>query len=220
MPILLKRYPIAYHPTPKVACTSIKLALFELECRRRFERLPNEDGILTDIHNSWRVTHPFTPAPSAESYYKFAVVRDPLDRFLSAYANRVVEYGELNEANLTNLKGGLARLTPNPSLSEFIASLDLYRAASAPIRHHTDPQTLFIGKDLSYYNRIFRFCELNQIPEALDRAVGAKMALPHEQRGGLKIPKSELSPHERRTVLEFYTQDYSILQDYYHPSGL
>lgn len=217
MPIVLKRYPIAYYPTPKVACTSIKLALYEVECGTRFERLPAEDGTLTDIHNSWRVTNAFTPVHTPESYYKFAIVRDPLERFLSAFANRVIEYRELDETHLRNLEGDLARLTPNPSLSDFIARLDLYRAASAPICHHTDPQSLFIGGTLSYYNRVFRFCELDHIAPALKDAVGASLTLPHEQRGGLKIPLAELSIEERRIMSQFYAEDYRLLEDFYKP---
>lgn len=193
MPIVLKRYPVAYHPTPKVACTSIKLALYELEFGRPFQGSRGEDGALQHIHNSWEGTPRFVPVSTPESYYNFAVVRDPVERFLSAFANRVIQYRELGEEKLCDLKGDLAGLKPNPSLSEFISEFDLYRSASAPIRHHTDPQNFFIGRTLSYYSRIFRFTELNQIGDALRDAVGAHITLPHEQRGGLKISETELS---------------------------
>jgi hypothetical protein len=218
MPVVLKRYPIAYHATPKVACTSIKLALYHLEYGKEFERWRDENGTVRHIHNSWQGTPRFTLLSTPESYYKFAVVRDPLERFLSAFANRVIQYRELAEENLHDLKGDLAGLKPNPSLSEFIAGLDRYRSASAPIRHHTDPQTFFLGRNLSYYNRIFRFTELDQIADTLKDAVGAQIMLPHEQRGGLKISEADLSTNERRRISEFYSEDYLLFVDFYKPA--
>jgi hypothetical protein len=218
VPIVLKRYPIAYHATPKVACTSIKLALYTLEHGKPFESWRDKNGTMRYIHDCWQDGTPyFAPAPSAESYFKFAVVRDPLERLLSAFANRVVYHGELSETYLRCLKGESAGLKPNPSLREFIGDFDRYRQASWHVRHHTDPQIRFIGTELSYYNRIFSFSELGEIPDALQTAVGVRIALPHEQRGGPKLAVAELSKDERRKIVEFYREDYNLLTGFYQP---
>lgn len=215
MPLVLKRYPIAYHATPKVACTSIKLALYELEYGKQFESRQDENGTLLHVH-TWQGSPRFTPVCNPETYYKFAVVRDPIERFLSAFANRVVQYRELDGKHLNALQGELARLKPNPSLTEFISQLDLYRAASPPIRHHTESQIFFLGKDLSYYDRIFRFTELDQIPSALRDAVGAHISLPHEQRGnGPKISRDDLSKSETQQISKFYANDYLLLTNFF-----
>jgi hypothetical protein len=216
VPIILTRYPIVYHATPKVACTSIKLALYELEYRKPFQPQQDNNGKWKHIHNSWQGGTPyFSPVPPQVSYFKFAVVRDPLERFLSAFANRVIYHGELSEKNLSRLEGEFSRLKPNPSLSEFIANLDCYRAVSWQIKHHTDLQIDFIGKDLLYYNRIFGFAELTKIPEALKVAIGAQIMLPHEQSGGPKLSAGDLSNSERRRISEFYAEDYLLLEDFY-----
>lgn len=218
MPIVLTRYPIVYHATPKVACTSIKLALYELEHGRQFEPWRDKNGTIRYIHDCWQDGTPyFAPAPTTQLYFKFAVVRDPIERFLSAFANRVVYHGELGEGYLQRLDGELAGLKPNPSLHEFIGDFARYRAASWHVRHHTDPQTHFIGKQLSYYDRIFSFAELTKIPDALQAAVGARITLPHEQHGGPKISVSELSMDERRRISEYYADDYRLLADFYQP---
>ena len=219
MPIVLARYPIVYHATPKVACTSIKLALYELEHGKQFEPHRDKSGAVKYIHACWQDGTPyFVPASTRRSYFKFAVVRDPIERFLSAFANRVIYYGELSEKYLQRLKGELVGLKPNPTLSEFISDFVRYRAASWHIRHHTDPQMHFIGKQLSYYDRIFRFAELAKIPDALHAAVGARITLPHEQSGGPRISVSELRVDERRRISEFYADDYRLLADFYYPS--
>jgi hypothetical protein len=215
VPVVLRRYPIAYYPTPKVACTSIKLALYELEYEIQFETRQAEDGTWVEIHGSWQGTPSFSPVAQPESYYKFAVVRDPLQRFLSAYANRVVHHGELAEKHLCGLAGELIGLRPNPSLSEFIDRLDLYRRASESIRHHTDPQIYFLGKNLSYYNKIFCFSELSEIVDALRAAVGAEIKLLNEQSGGPKLSRKNLNKEEQRKIVEFYAEDYLLLRDFY-----
>jgi Sulfotransferase family len=216
VPVILTRYPIAYHATPKVACTSIKLALYELEYGRPFEPRQDGNGRWKHIHNSWQGGTPyFAPVPTPKSYFKFAVVRDPLERFLSAFANRVIYHDELGPKNLCHLKGELVGLRPNPSLSEFIADLDRYRAASWQIRHHTDPQINFIGRDLLYYDRIFDFTELAKIPDALKVAADAQITLPHEQSGGPKLSMAELSKKQLERLSDFYAEDYLLLADFY-----
>jgi hypothetical protein len=145
-------------------------------------------------------------------------VRDPLERFLSAFANRVIYHDELGPKYLCHLKGELVGLRPNPSLSEFIADLDRYRAASWQIRHHTDPQINFIGRDLSYYDQIFDFTELAKIPDALKVVADAQIILPHEQSGGPKLSIADLSNSERRRISEFYAEDYLLFLDFYEPA--
>jgi len=219
VPIILTRYPIVYHATPKVACTSIKLALYELEYGKQFHPQKDDNGVWNHIHNSWQGGTPyFSPAPERERYFKFTVVRDPLERFLSAFANRVIYHGELSAKNLPRLEGELAGLKSNPSLSEFIADLDRYRAASWQIRHHTDPQIYFIGRTLAYYERIFSFAELTKIPEAVRAAVGAQIILPHEQSGGPKLTVADLSESEQQRISEFYAADYLLLSNLYRPA--
>jgi len=214
VPIILSRYPVAYHPTPKVACSSIKLALYELEHGRQFELSRDENGTFIYIHDSWRTEY-FSPISVQDSYYKFAVVRHPIERFLSAFANRVVYFKELDEKHLHGLKGELEGLKPSPSLSEFISELHSYRRASPSIRHHTDPQSLFIGNNLAYYDRIFCFKELGEIANSLKDAVGAQITLPHEQTGGPKLSMTELSKKQLERLSDFYAEDYLLLADFY-----
>jgi hypothetical protein len=93
--------------------------------------------------------------------------------------------------------------------------LHFYRQASATIKHHTDPQFYSIGKNLSYYDRIFRFTELAEIAHTLKAAVGAEITLPKEQSEGPKLSVADLSKDERRRISEFYAEDYLLLNDFY-----
>ncbi|MES9844974.1 MAG: sulfotransferase family 2 domain-containing protein, partial [Candidatus Sedimenticola sp. 6PFRAG5] len=71
---------IGYFPIPKVACTSIKTALFIVEHDRP------HDPVLDDGSN----VHQFYKRKCREiddCGFRFIVIRDPIRRFLSAYNN-------------------------------------------------------------------------------------------------------------------------------------
>src|SRR5204863_9345498 len=94
--------------------------------------------------------------------FRFTVVRDPIERLLSAYSNRVLQHDELSEARLRYGQAD-ANLTPRPGIGVFIDNLEQYRAADESIRHHTEPLTYFLGDDPTYYNRIYGMSEIGEL---------------------------------------------------------
>jgi hypothetical protein len=79
MPIVSKKYEFIYYPIPKVACSSIKANIAKIM----------EIKLINDHPHST----PFPEIPlwasAANKYFKFAFVRNPWDRLVSCYKDKI-----------------------------------------------------------------------------------------------------------------------------------
>lgn len=140
--ILFTNLPLMYGRVPKVANSSIKAAL----CR--FLSTPPEEGVRTTADSFWRdATHGetslITPRQARQlrqTHFSFSFVRNPFDRLVSAYNNKLIENESLSEA----MKGmGLKLKMP------FVDFIDHVCAADDEIMDvHLLPQsTILCSKD-------------------------------------------------------------------------
>lgn len=205
MTVYLKRRKLLFVTAPKVACSSIKAALFEMDNGFSFQKFRANGKFIHIHHPAIYPAIPFSAIRQDEvaNYTRYTMVRDPVKRLLSAYSNRVGHYRELSERHI-----GDSDLTRDPDLHEFIANFDAYRAASASIRLHTDPLVRFLGEDSGYYHRIFSIHKMNELTEALGHEI------PRVQTGGEKIDASELTAAELDFIKSFYAKDYEIYGAY------
>lgn len=101
--ILFDQIPLMYGRVPKVANSSIKAAL----CR--LLSTPPEQGVRTTADSFWRVathgeTSLITPKRARQlraSHFSFSFVRNPFDRLVSAYNNKIMENDKISEAMKT-----------------------------------------------------------------------------------------------------------------------
>lgn len=207
--MILVSHRILYLPVPKAACTSVKMMLHELETGEAYVSTAGEGYMIHRI----RPTEVFVknPAGLGNDFYKFAVIRDPIKRFLSAYSNRVVHYRELSMekagASLVSL-----RLKPDPDLPTFIARYHDYAEASPSIWHHTRPMVDFLGKDLRYFDRIYRIDELDALVSDLSARAGKDLVLPREQTGGPKFSEADLSWSQLMKIRWLFRKDYRVFK--------
>ncbi len=84
MTVFLWKHKLSYIAVPKVACTSVKAMLFEVENGRPFQRCV-ANGKVFHVH-LYYPTLQFTDLPRARiaDHARFALVRDPIGRFLSS----------------------------------------------------------------------------------------------------------------------------------------
>lgn len=198
---------VSYYAVPKCACTSLKHYFFELENGFRFSKF-RVNGTVKQIHGVMpTLIFEKNLAMDRDDHARFSVVRDPVDRLLSCYSNRVVYYRELSERHLSQ-EAIQAGLVPNPSLSEFIRMLETYRKYSASIYHHSNPIVMFLGGDINHYTRVYSMSDLREFIEHMTDLSGKKIDLRHEQSGGEKIKRSELSRAEIRKIEMIYKRDY------------
>jgi hypothetical protein len=217
----IAKHKIAYAAVPKVACTSIKHLLFSLENGGRPFQPFRANGKAYNVHTLYpsRLFESGYKFDSFKEYFKFAVIRDPIARFVSAYSNRVVYYRDIGEKQLDKeaIKAGLK---PNPELGFFIENIAAYRQWSNQIRHHTDSLTSFVGPDLSRYDAVYPIEELARCAADLSRILGREIEIPHKQTGGPKVPRDTLTANQIRILTELYREDYALLHDYYQAPAI
>ena len=120
---------------------------------------------------------------------KICIIRDPLERFISAYENRILfhkdrkfyEYSvdkvlcELNNGNFRN--------------------------------RHFLPQTFFLGENLDYFTHVFKLNQLEQLCKVLEIFFNVdKIKIPHLQTG--KNKKIKLSKYKFEKIHTIYKKDY------------
>ena len=136
--ILFERIPLIYARVPKVANSSVKAAL------TRLLEQPPEEGYRTTADMMWRrATHGETRMVDAKaarerrsSHFIFSFVRNPFDRLVSAYNNKLVENDHLSTAMQ---QMGLERHMPFERFLEILVDTD-----DADLDVHLLPQSAIL----------------------------------------------------------------------------
>lgn len=213
MTVILEDCKIAYFSVPKIACTSIKAMMFEVENGFPLRQFTT-NGRKWGIHKFYKSV-PFETLPHARiaDYGRITVVRDPIRRLLSCYSNRDVFHRELSVRKV-GVKLETLNLPPNPDLSAFIENLGSYRMAVPSIQHHARPMVDFLGTDPDYFTRVYRFEELCDFAEDVRRLTGTQVELGRKQTGGPKIDPDTLSAKQVAFLKEYYAADYAAFGAY------
>ena len=224
MSAVLAKHNIAYISAPKCACTSIKELIFCLENNCKFNKVRDHKGALCLIINEKKhYIHDFYPTISfakqeqtrLQRLHCFCIVRDPIDRIISCYNNRVLRYKVLTQDALSEAD---IRAPANPDPNQFIKNLDQYKKIS-DIKHHTLPLIHFLGSESNFYDEIFNLNSLNKAEKTLKRHFGKQNAnLLHLQRTNRDIQNSLKNTLEKETIKnieEIYEQDYNAYGDFF-----
>lgn len=219
MPILIPCCKLAYFPIPKIACTSIKHTLFEINNgfylrKPDQESPPKKKNRKCSIHAIYQTTKYSAEEHTGLNEYKsFAVIRDPMQRILSAYSNRVLHHRALKKPAVV---AALIekQLPPNPDINEFIMQLGKYRKVSGEILSHTRPLRYFLGKDLSRFDRIYTIQQMPELARYLSEIVGREISIPRFQIGGDKQDLEMLTLEAFEKLRELCKPDYEIARAY------
>jgi hypothetical protein len=212
MPVVLDAYNLAYFPLPKAANTSLKLALYELESGQPY----GQDPVLPrNIHHyaPWR-TETFQDADriAQAGRVRFAVVRDPIERLLSAYVHRVLMRDTLSEQQMAK-RGVDPGLPAEPDLHTFVDNLEQYQRLSRGVRHHTVSLVDFLGADPGFYDRLFRFDDMAGLQLWLAELTGREIAIPHRMASDRRHGRDELTAGQIERLRDFYADDYRFLAE-------
>ncbi|WP_417586490.1 sulfotransferase family 2 domain-containing protein [Pararhodobacter oceanensis] len=209
MAVILDQHQLAYFAVPKTACTSIKTMFFEIENGFAFHDF-RASGRYWWIHHFYK-TLLFARQNHARiaNHCRIAVVRDPIQRLLSCYSNRVLHHKELSQANArAQLRG--TGLPFDPNLRDFVSNLRGYMAAVESINHHARPMVDYLGRDTGYFARLYRMSELDTFVADVSAATGTQVGLPRLQTGGPRIEVDTLSKEVVTMLREFYAEDYEV----------
>lgn len=200
MPYELPKSKVVLFFSPKGAGTSIRAFLFQLENGYPFRPflVEGKEHTANDLLRNKgfsRVDH-----ERIADWRRFAVVRDPVRRFLSGYSNRVIHYRELSEENAgEELKR--RNLVPDPDIDTFVKNLRAYGKAQKQIRRHVMAQDHWLGTDKSYYERVFPIEEIGALQDEMNAIHGTSFEFPREQTGGPKMSFDDLSEEARAGVV-------------------
>ena len=127
--------------------------------------------------------------------YKSCIVREPLERFISAYKNRVLFHKD---------KGFY-----NHSVNEVIEKLENGNIENK----HFLPQSFFLGNDLSYFDIVGSLSNIKSFEEKINDFFGQKKIFPKLQTGG-KEQQLNLSPENKKRIIKIYNDDYHLVEKY------
>tara|TARA_Y100000590_G_scaffold464593_1_gene634420 strand:- start:220 stop:876 length:657 start_codon:yes stop_codon:yes gene_type:complete len=149
-----------------------------------------KSGKKTNLVNIWPNHQKFE---KVDATYKCCIIRDPIERFLSAYRNRILFHKDSDffEYTIDSIIDNL--LNNNFKNKHFL------------------PQYYYLGNDLSYYN----FCEnINKIKEFekyINNFFGNNIFFPKLQTGG-NDKKIELSSNQTEKIKYIYKKDFDIFE--------
>ena len=162
---------LVFYPVPKNANSSFKKLFVELlSIEKDYLFLDDEIPMykkdkykLDSNKNSWLWSFlppkpRFTMMPSSLDVIKIAVVRDPIERFLSAYNNRLNWHKDINFNNLS-IKDVVERLKKNFDNQHFL------------------PQTFFLGNDPNYFNYLTKMPSIDGLVDYINQFFGKNLKI-------------------------------------------
>lgn len=131
--------------------------------------------------------------------YRFAVVRDPVDRALSVWADRVIRKKQIE--------------LEDRSWNYFVKHFETLKQ-HPDIELHTRPQHTYINPDLNFYDGIFNVRKLStDVRKALNKLLDTDCPL---VRANQSRYESNLSTHptvtleQRKFFEDYYSRDYEL----------
>jgi hypothetical protein len=204
-----------YKDLPKTASTSIEAAIYQMETGKAF--CHKAMGMHIHAYMNKRKKGDISMCDN-----RFVVVRDPIERFLSAYKNRVVFHGELSEPFIKEKFSSHYHDIPHftPGLGQFIDHMKVYFLIN-PIFHHFRPISDFLGdKRLGCFTHVYKMENLNDLEKDLSMLTGKEIVFDHRQTGGKKYSLRDLSKIQIEKLIKFYQMDYDLLEGFYSVDDL
>ncbi len=166
---------VVFSPVPKSASTSLKQLFRQLEPSPNGERAHQQFG-----GERLRLDRLRLPELNLEDYYRFAIQRDDLDRFVSYYRRNVEQSGSLRRAghDLDSYLG----LSTEPGIDELATNLARYQYVFLDVRHHTLPSRAYVHSEPDFYNDVFALDELDQLAQRLRGHTGDRVTIAHKLR--------------------------------------
>ena len=196
-----------YVHIPKVACTSLKNAVYRFDTNEDYDS--KKHG--TFIHRYYGQQRD----DLSDCEYRMLVVRDPVKRFLSAYGNRVLFHGELNESYIRKNAENLLDEIPiyRPGLGQFIDHIESYQKVPS-IHHHIKSIRIFTQEPTSAYSHVFKMNEIPKMEGLISSVSGKEFRTRRLQTGGRKYYIQDLSSKQLKKVIEMYEDDYNYLKGF------
>ncbi|TPN74915.1 sulfotransferase family protein [Mesorhizobium sp. CU2] len=214
MAIEIEGLSLTYYPVPKSGTSSVKYALMALGGKAAALSDPDND-VHDHLSTNW--VDPFSPVYDGLGG-KFTIVRDPLERLLSAYSSRIVDADVLTRSSAKTQKLKEFGLPTDPDFETFVSNVDKYSACSWEIEFHIASPRHFLGSSLFLFEHVFRFEEIDKVGAFLSSVSGKAIEMPRLQAARARLTPTDLSPVALAKAMRFCRYDYGFLVDYYDPT--
>ena len=211
---------LGYFDLPKCASTSIKSALHLEEFG-----FPFEDQKRSSARGGKLNVHAFMKRKFSGDFssakHRIIVVRDPVERFLSAYASRVTGHMELSETKVAQrYKNEHSFDEPgfifNPGVGQFLDYLERY-LQERPIEWHLRPLAERLPQGLDQFTRVHFIKRFDLLEADLSEIYDKDIRLPRLQTVGQKVSIKQLSSSQLEQVIEFCRSDFELLKRWFSP---
>jgi hypothetical protein len=211
---------LGYFDLPKCASTSIKSALHLEEYG-----FPFEDRKRSTARGGKKNIHGFLnreiQGELSSAQHRIIVVRDPVERFLSAYASRVTGHMELSETKVKQKYLNQHNFDEpgfifNPGIGQFLEYLPRYLQVR-PIEWHLRPLAEHLPQGLDQFTRVHLIKRLDLVQAHLSEIYGKDIRLPHLQTVGQHVSIKQLSSSQLEQIIDFCQSDYELLKPWFNP---
>lgn len=225
--VVLPQQKVLYVWTPKVACTSMKWFLAESAglVPQQTLRVFNSSSDAMTVHDRNRVRFPSLndvsddvrrSALNDDTWIRFCIVRDPVDRCFSAWSHMVLlrEPHLLESMGATEAMDGLRSADGSDAYLKFLESLERHRAVWFRDGHFS-PQVDIARPAAFPFTHVVRVEELDRFFGTLSShlaAQGVAPATPQRMNEGIRLPSERFNGSEALTrVQRLYAADFEWL---------
>ncbi|WP_027157389.1 sulfotransferase family 2 domain-containing protein [Methylobacter luteus] len=222
--IIIEKLKLGYQDSPKIASTSLFHWLHNSMYGHSYSDRVNKPNVY--IHEYYGlgkcpdvriVKNDRKSVEEYQTFFRFAITRDPIKRFISMYSNRILHHRELSANSNIASQLKIDGLEFDPDINMLVTALEKYMTVQKSIFHHTRPQLDFLGNDLTIYNRIADISDVNKVIDeikahwmrnGLQELAESAPALGRAQTGGAKLGLEILNDESFDKLLEYYRGDY------------
>jgi hypothetical protein len=128
----------------------------------------------------------------------FAVVRDPVERFISAYTNRIVNLNTVGEIfPISYLIDNFDNIINDKKYNDIV--------------HHLKPLSFFCGKDPTIFTHIFNIRQFGEIKKLLETTYGVSLPDIHLHKNN-PSDKPVLTLKQIHWIQRRYSEDYKLYE--------
>jgi len=195
---------LVYYPCPKNANTSAKLFFLKhLGIEKKFifigDKIPRYKQTKKDLKGKINIVSFLInkqPFSKIDADVKCCIIRDPLERFISAYKNRIL-YHKDSEFYDHSIDMIIDKLESNYFDNK-----------------HFLPQSFFLGQDLNYYNFFSNVTDLKSFENGVNEFFNNKIQFPKLQTSGKNLGIS-LTKIQINKIKKIYSNDYDLFEKKY-----
>ena len=213
--ILIKRHKAIYFPIPKVACTSLKYSMLNWMGKRAID----PENPYYKIHTrKYPSVNKNIILDKYSEYYRFCFIRNPWDRLVSCYKNKIKQDSKYNDNWFKNgvaksllkhknkFKGGM-------SFSEFIETVCYINDDIADPHLKSQYKFIYDSKDRLLVNFIGRFESLEEDYLYICKQLSIKdIPLPHMLKSNRSDYKEYYNDKLISLVYDRYAKDIRLFK--------